>query len=86
MAFNRSGAPRIPKRVRDRLQVVGHTRGQTCEWLQVTGRSVNQPLLESGDVQLMQRDTKPLNEFVAGIEQRIGCQDTLEIDTLLVFQ
>src|SRR6266540_875295 len=37
----------VAEGVRDRFQVVGHTRRQTCERLQVTGRSVNQPLLES---------------------------------------
>jgi hypothetical protein len=36
MALNGAGAPRIPKRVRNRLQVVGHTRCQRCKRLQVT--------------------------------------------------
>jgi len=86
VAFHGPGAPRIAKGVGDRRQVIRHARGQACEWLQVTGRSVNQPLLESRHVQVMQRNPKALDELVAGIKQRIRCQDTLEIGTLLVFQ
>jgi hypothetical protein len=86
VAFNRPGAPRIPKGVGDRLQVISHTGCQTCERLQVAGGSGKQPLLERRHVQIMQRDAKALDELVAGIERRIRCQDPLEIDTLIVFQ
>jgi len=86
VAFDGPGAPRIPEGVRDRLEVVGHTRSQTCERLQVTGSRVKQPLLEGRHVQVMQRGTEALDEVVAATQHGVGCQDTLEIGTLLVFQ
>jgi hypothetical protein len=66
-----ASAPWIPKRVRKRLQIVGHTGCQTGEGLQVAGCSVNQPLPEGQHVEVMQRSTKALNELVADSEQRI---------------
>src|SRR6185369_8443077 len=86
VALDGPGTPRIPNSGGDRLQVVGHTRRQTRERLQVTGCSVKQPLLECRHVQLMERDAKALDELVAGIKQRVRCQDTLEIGSLVLFQ
>src|SRR5436190_16529744 len=86
VALDGSSAPRIPKGVRDCLQVIGHTRRQTRERLQVAGRRIQQPLREGRHVQVVECGTETLNELVAGVEQRIRCQDTLEIGTFLVFE
>jgi hypothetical protein len=79
VALDGPGAPWIPKGVRDRVQVIGHTRRQTRERLQVAGRRIKQPLLEGSHVQVVECSTEALNELVAGVEQRVRCQDTLEI-------
>src|SRR6266851_3953174 len=80
------GAPRITKGVGDCLQVLRHPSRQTREWLQSTGRRIDQPLLERRHIKLMECNTEALDELVTSVELLIRGEHTLQIEAFLVFQ